>query len=119
MNNKKRGSFLGLGSGLFWGLDSTIIGVALNSVIMMTLGLSATLVSTAIHDGTSFFSLMGLIISKKKTKEFKRVLFSKSGLAIIAAALLGGPIGMGAYIISISYLGASMASSISAIYPAI
>lgn len=117
--DKKRGSFLGLGSGLFWGLDSTIIGVALNSVIMMTLGLSATLASTAIHDGTSFISLMTSIIAKKKIKEFKRVLFSKSGIAIVIAALLGGPIGMGAYIISISYLGASMASSVSAIYPAI
>ena len=117
--NKKRGSFLGLGSGLFWGLDSVVIGIALNSVVMMTLGFSATLASTAIHDGTSFISLMGSIISKKKVKEFKKVLFSKSGIAIIIAALLGGPIGMGAYIISISYLGASMASSISAIYPAI
>ncbi|UPU39627.1 hypothetical protein MX850_02420 [Erysipelothrix sp. Poltava] len=38
-------------------------------------------------------------------------------MIIAIAALLGGPIGMGAYILSINHLGPAISASISAIYP--
>lgn len=115
----KKGSIMGLVSGFFWGLDSVVLGLALAYPIMLGLGVSASLITTFIHDSFSFIVLLLIIFKLKKTDELKRVLKSKSGLAIIIAALLGGPIGMGAYILAINYLGSTLASSISAIYPAI
>lgn len=116
---KNNGKSLGLFSGLFWGLDSVLIGLILSSVVLVTLGDKASLVTTFLHDTASFITLFILLIVRKQNKDFFKVLFSKSGLAIIAAALLGGPIGMSAYILSIQYIGASLASSISAVYPII
>ena len=56
---------------------------------------------------------------KKQTKKVFKVAFSKKGLWIVAASLIGGPIGMTGYVLSISYMGSSIASIASAIYPAI
>ncbi len=116
---KNKGGLYGLASGLFWGLDSVVLGLALSSVILINLGSKASLITTFIHDGFSFFMLVLLLLKMNKVSEFLKVLKSKAGLAIMLAALLGGPIGMGAYILSINYLGSTLASSISAIYPAI
>lgn len=113
----KNGNLTGILSGVFWGLDSVLLGVVLSHVIFVSLGDNGSLYSTFIHDTTSFIVLLILILARGKFKDFKRVLFSKSGLIIICAGLLGGPIGMGSYIISIKYLGSSMAAGISAIYP--
>ncbi len=115
----KKGSIYGLLSGFFWGLDSVILGIALSYPIMTQMGIKSSLVTNFIHDTFSFVLLALLLIRLKKVQEFKRVLKSKSGLAIIVAALLGGPIGMAGYVISIKYLGSTLASSISAIYPAV
>lgn len=116
---QKQGSLYGLSSGFLWALDTVILGVALMSATMLPIGASGSLVATFVHDGVSFFVIVLLLLKMKHFKNFTSTLKSKSGLAIIAAALLGGPIGMGAYILSIRYIGASLASSISAIYPAI
>lgn len=116
---KNNGKLLGVSSGLFWGLDTVTIGIVLASVTVVTLGNNASLVTTFLHDTVSFISLFVLLLLRKQTKSFFKVLFSKSGLAIVGAALLGGPVGMSAYILSINYLGASLSSSISAIYPAL
>lgn len=113
----KNGSVIGLLSGVFWGLDSVLLGVVLSSVIFMSLGDNGSLYSTFIHDSASFVLLFVLIAVRGKIKDFTKVLFSKSGAIIACAALLGGPIGMGSYIISIKYLGSSMAAGISAVYP--
>lgn len=116
---KDNGKALGLLSGLFWGLDSVLIGLVLVSKTLLVLGNNASLYTTFLHDTFSFILLFLLIIKMRKLSEFKYVLFSKSGLSIIGAALLGGPIGMSAYILSINYIGASLSSSISAVYPII
>lgn len=115
----KKGSIYGLLSGFFWGFDSVVLGIALGFPLMLKLGVQSSLITTFIHDTFSFILLMILIFKLSKGKELVRVLKSKSGLAVIAAALLGGPIGMAGYIMSINYLGATLASSISAIYPAV
>lgn len=115
---QRKGSIYGLNSGLFWGMNSVMLGIVLSFSVMMGLGAKGPLIATFLHDGTSFLFLIILLMKLGKGKEFKRVLTSKAGLAIIAAALLGGPLGMGAYVLAINYLGAGLASGISAIYPA-
>lgn len=114
---RKNGSLIGLISGAFWGLDSVLLGVILATPLFIALGNNSSFYATLVHDSISFLFLLILIIIMKKFTEFKTVLFSKSGLAIIAAALLGGPIGMGAYVMSMQYIDASLASSFSAVYP--
>lgn len=116
---KNNGGLLGLLSGFFWGLDTVVLGVALSSVLIVSLGNSSSFVTTFLHDSISFLVLFILVLATGKFNEFCKVLFSKSGLTIIFAALLGGPIGMSAYIYAINQIGASLSSSISAIYPVI
>lgn len=116
---KTKGSFLGLTSGIFWGLNSVLIGLILIVPYVSKLGAVSSLIITLIHDFISFSILFILLIKMKQVKNMFKVLFSKSGLSIVSAALLGGPIGMGAYIVSIKYLGPTLASSGSAIYPAV
>lgn len=115
---QRKGSIYGLNSGLFWGLNSVMLGIVLLFSVMKGLGAKGSLIATFLHDGTSFMFLIILLIKMDKVVEFKRVLTSKAGLAIIVAALLGGPLGMGAYVLAINYLGAGLASGISSIYPA-
>lgn len=112
-----KGTVTGLFSGLFWGLDTVMIGVVLASAMFIAFGSNAPLISTFIHDGASFIFLLMLLIFQNQLKDFIKVLCSKSGLVIAIAALLGGPLGMGAYILSINHLGPAISASISAIYP--
>ncbi|MCG4457220.1 DMT family transporter [Erysipelothrix rhusiopathiae] len=114
---RNKGTITGLFSGLFWGLDTVMIGVVLASTMFLAFGSNAPLISTFIHDGASFLFLLILIVIQKQGNDLIRVLFSRSGMIIAIAALLGGPIGMGAYILSINHLGPAISASISAIYP--
>ena len=117
MKNKLLGIFTGIGSAAFWGLDTVLIAIVLSSKFLTDFGDNVSLVTTFIHDGVSFLMLVVLIGLTKKHRQFWRVLCSKSGLIIMSAALLGGPIGMGGYILSINALGPSLSSSFSALYP--
>jgi len=79
----------------------------------------APFVSTFLNDFFSSIYMFIYSVIKKQTKKVFKTTFSKAGLWIIAASLIGGPIGMTGYVLSISYMGASIASITSAIYPAI
>ena len=112
----KKPNLIGLGSGLFWGVSTVVLGLALATLNIDSN--SATLTTTFIHDLMSASMLVLLIILINKTKDLIKTIKSRSGLIIMGAALLGGPIGMGAYFIAINYLSPSIAASISALYPA-
>ncbi|HEY4537937.1 MAG TPA: DMT family transporter [Erysipelothrix sp.] len=116
MQNKNEGTLFGILSGLFWGLGTVVLGIALAQLVDQSY--QGSLSTTFIHDSFSFIILLIVLISTGRIVKFVKVVFSKSGLAIMSAALLGGPIGMGAYIIAIENLSPSLAASISAIYPA-
>ena len=112
----------GLTSGLFWAINSILLGIVMSSTsfILTTQAIFlAPFVSTFLND---FFSSIYMFIYsfiKRQTKIVAKTTFSKSGLWIILASLLGGPIGMTGYVLSINYMGSSLASISSAIYPAI
>ncbi|AWK13333.1 hypothetical protein CCS41_00610 [Candidatus Fukatsuia symbiotica] len=55
----------------------------------------------------------------RKKYSIKKVLLGRNTLIIVAAALLGGPIGMSCYLIAIQYIGVGYAAAISASYPAL
>lgn len=114
--NTRKGTLIGLNSGIFWGLSTVTLGLALNH--LNAFGNAGSLTATWVHDGTSAIIMILILIAMKKVGRVFQVLKTRSGAAIIMAALLGGPLGMGAYLLSINYLGPSIAASISAIYPA-
>jgi drug/metabolite transporter (DMT)-like permease len=114
--------FSGLASGFLWALNSVVLGIVMSMSPFISTEQAiflAPFISTFLND---FFSSMYMFIYsaiKKQTKKVFKITFSKAGLWIVIASLIGGPIGMTGYVLSISYMGSSIASVASAIYPAI
>ncbi|WP_313126516.1 DMT family transporter [Proteiniclasticum ruminis] len=114
--------FEGLSAGLLWGLDTVILGIALSRAPFLTTEQAIFLspfVSTFVHD---FFSSVWMLILMGVKKEFRnvlRALRSRSGKFIVLAALMGGPLGMTGYVLSIKYIGAAYTAIISSLFPAV
>ena len=114
--------FSGLMSGLLWALNSIALGIAMSMSPFVSTEQAiflAPFVATFLND---FFSSMYMLIMsaiKRQLKTTLKTVISKSGLWIVLASLIGGPIGMTGYVLSIKYMGSSIASVASAIYPAI
>lgn len=112
----------GLSAGIFWALDTVILGVALAMTPFVSDKQAiflAPFISTFLHD--AFSSIWMLIYSGVK-KEFKNVitaLKSPGGKFIVLGALLGGPVGMSCYVAAIRYIGPAYTAIISAMYPAL
>ena len=107
----------GFGAALTWALDTVILGIALaNPAFAATpqaIALAA-FTSTFLHDASSAvfsFAYMGI---RRKLGETWRTLRSKSGLVIVGAALIGGPIGMTGYVVAINNIGPAYTAAISA-----
>lgn len=109
-------------SGLLWALNSIALGIAMSMSPFVSTEQAiflAPFVATFLND---FFSSMYMLIMsaiKRQLKATLKTVISKSGLWIVIASLIGGPIGMTGYVLSIKYMGSSIASVASAIYPAI
>ncbi len=111
----------GFGAALTWALDTVILGIALaNPAFAATpqaIALAA-FTSTFLHDASSAvfsFAYMGI---RRKLGETWRTLRSKSGLVIVGAALIGGPVGMTGYVLAINNIGPAYTAAISAFFPA-
>ena len=111
----------GFGAALTWALDTVILGIALaNPAFAATpqaIALAA-FTSTFLHDASSAvfsFAYMGI---RRKLGKTWRTLRSKSGLVIVGAALIGGPIGMTGYVVAINNIGPAYTAAISAFFPA-
>ncbi len=112
----------GLLGGFFWGLNTVILGVALATSPFANTEQAiflAPFISTFIHD---FFSSLWMIVYmgiKKQSGAFLKALKTKSGKYIVLAAMVGGPIGMTGYVLSIKYIGAGYTAIISSLFPAV
>ncbi len=112
----------GLLSGLLWGLNTMVIGIALAMSPFLDTTQAIFLspfISTFIHDFFSSLWMLGYMGVKKQYKNVLRALKSRSGKFIVLAALIGGPIGMTGYVLSIKYIGASYTAIISSLFPAL
>ncbi|EMN5658624.1 DMT family transporter [Providencia rettgeri] len=111
---------IGLLSGIFWALDTLLLDKNISKIhIPDYLFILIPLLIALFHD---FFSSLWLLLNIQIKNEQKELLYSlkkKNSYIICLAALAGGPIGMSFYILSISYSNASIASTVSTIYPAI
>jgi drug/metabolite transporter (DMT)-like permease len=107
-------------SGVLWGADGVLLGVALGMTPFPAApGLSGPLVVAALHDlfGTGWILAFDGITGR--LRRLPRSLLTRHGLVLCAAAIIGGPVAMSAYLLGIKYAGAAYTLAIAAGYPAV
>ena len=112
----------GLFSGILWGLDTVVLGIALSMSPFIGTAEAlafAAIASSFLHDASCAIWLAIYMGIRGRLKDTLAALKTKSGLVVIAGALLGGPIGMTGYVIAINNIGAAYTAIISAFYPAL
>lgn len=108
----------GIGSGALWGLDTVILAIAL-ALNPFATDAHASLVSAALHDAVCALILLIFMAMRGRLKDTWRAVHTRSGRAVMVAALLGGPIGMSGYLLAIDQIGAGYTAIISTFYPAL
>ncbi|WP_307738798.1 EamA family transporter [uncultured Parolsenella sp.] len=111
----------GLGSGILWGLDTVILGIALGMgpyVGTAEAVAFAAIAGAFLHDAFCAIWLFARMALKGRLADTWRALRTRSGLVVVAGALLGGPIGMTGYVLAINNIGPAYTAIISAFYPA-
>ncbi|ATW28115.1 DMT family transporter [Candidatus Formimonas warabiya] len=125
LNFAKRGLVWGIISGATWGLDGVLLTIAgymapfwLDSYSLGVV-IVACLASAAMHDLFAGGWLVLYNLFTGRFAEYARTLKTRPGKIVMLAALFGGPIGMGGYLIGLNLCGVTYALSISACYPAL
>lgn len=112
----------GMMAGIFWALDTVILGIAMAKSSFVSTEQAiflAPFVSAFLHDAfSSIWAAVNNLI-KGNIKNVINLLKSKNGKIVMLAAVIGGPVGMTGYVLSINYLGPSIGAVASATFPAI
>ena len=114
--------FAGIIAGITWAVETIVLGIALAMSPFVSTERAiflAPFVSTFIHD---FFSAIWSLIwnaSRGNMGKVVKALKTKSGRFVVLAAIIGGPVGMTGYVLSVANMGASIGAVASAIFPAI
>ena len=118
--NPRKGYFAGIMSGATWGLDAVMLGVVMvlapfveNPVLLAAGGV----ICSALHDIIAAIWLYIYMGAKGRLKELGPAIKSRDGKFCSLGALLGGPLAMTTYTLSIAVGGAALTTSVSAIYP--
>ncbi len=114
--------FSGILAGVTWAVETIILGVALSMTPFVSTEqavLLAPFVSTFIHD--AFSAVWACIYNgiRGNLRGVIRALKTRSGRFVALAAVIGGPVGMTGYVLSVANMGASIGAVASAIFPAI
>lgn len=112
----------GIIAGATWALETVILGIALAMSPFCSTEQAiflAPFVSTFLHDACS--AIWSLIYNgvRGQLGNVWRAFKTKSGKWVVAAAVIGGPIGMTGYVMAVNYMGASVGAVASAVFPAI
>ncbi|MHB8073983.1 DMT family transporter [Desulfosporosinus fructosivorans] len=119
-NFARKGIFTGLFSGCTWGLNSVLLGLALALVPVMGGKAAIFAIPLAAACMNDFIAGLWLLFyngGAGRLQEIKRSLKTFPGLMVVVAALLGGPIANGGYLLGISMAGPAYALTITALYP--
>jgi len=113
--------FAGIIAGITWAIASYILTLATGAQVFSTETLIfVTFISTFIHDASSAVWATAYNGVRGNLGNVWRALTkTKSGKWVVVAALIGGPIGMTGYVMSLTYMGASVGAVASAVFPAI
>lgn len=114
-----KGIVNGLSSGIFWALDTILLGYVLLMGPFPNMIFLAPFLSTFLHDLFSSLWICLYLLITGQLKDLYLAMKTKNGLFIVLAALCGGPIGMSGYLLAIQYIGSAYTATISALYPAI
>ena len=112
----------GILAAVTWAMETLTIGAAMAMSPFVSTEQAiflAPFVSTFLHD---FFSAMWACFYngiRGNLANVIRALKTKSGKYVVLAAIIGGPVGMTGYVLSINNMGASVGAVASAIFPAI
>lgn len=112
----------GILAGVTWALETIILGLAMNMAPFISTEQAiflAPFVSTFLHDACSAIWATLYNLFRGNIKNVKKAFSTKSGKYVALAAVIGGPVGMTGYVMSINYMGASIGAVASAIFPAI
>lgn len=108
----------GVASGALWGLDTVILGIAL-FVIPFLDNPHAAIAGAGIHDLICALILLIFMGIRGRLRDTWAAARTRSGTAVMGAALLGGPLGMTGYLIAINNIGPGYTAIISTFYPAL
>lgn len=112
----------GIIAGITWALETLILGIALKMTPFISTEEAITLapfVSTFIHDGFSAIWATLYNSLRGNEGEVRKILKTQSGKFVILAAIIGGPVGMTGYVLTVNNLGPSIGAVASAIFPAV
>ncbi len=112
----------GILAGITWALETVVLGIALShfSAFSFTRILFlASFIATFLHDLCSALWMCAYNSARKNLKEVFGALKTKGGRLIMLAAVIGGPVGMTGYVMTVNYMGASIGAVASAVFPAI
>lgn len=112
----------GILAGVTWAVETIVLGIALAMspfVSTQQAVLLAPFVSTFLHD--AFSAIWACLFNgvRGKLPKVGRALKTKSGWFVALAAVIGGPVGMTGYVLSVANMGPSIGAVASAIFPAI
>lgn len=109
-------------AGITWALETVTLGTALAMSPFVSTEQAAFLapfVGTFLHD---LFSALWMLLFNTVRGEMRNALAAwktKSGLLVMLAAVIGGPVGMTGYVLAINAMGPSVGAVASAAYPAV
>ena len=114
--------FAGIVAGITWAIETIVLGIALAMSPFCSTEQAiflAPFVSTFIHDACSAIWATAYNGVRGNLKNVWRAFKTKSGKWVVAAAVIGGPVGMTGYVLAVNYMGASIGAVASAVFPAI
>lgn len=112
----------GILAGVTWAIETVVLGIALAMTPFVSTEQAiflAPFVSTFLHDFFSAIWSCAYNGVRGNLPNVIKALKTKSGKFVALAAVIGGPVGMTGYVLSVNYMGASIGAVASAIFPAI
>ena len=112
----------GILAAITWAMETLTIGIAMAMTPFVSTEqaiLLAPFVSTFLHDFFSAIWACAYNGIRGNLANVVKALKTKSGKFVILAAIIGGPVGMTGYVLSINNMGAAIGAVASAIFPAI
>lgn len=122
MTDRDKGIICGTTSGLSWGLNAVLIGLAMSYAPFLEhpiLLLAGTFVYCMLHDLVAALAMSTYITARGLWTNVLRALRSRDAIYCVLAALFGGPLAMSLYMMAIEHSGAALAAATTACYPLI
>ncbi len=118
--NTRLGYIYGLGSGLTWGLDTVLIGIAMAMAPFTEnplLVVGGTFICSMFHDTFAAFWMLIIMGFRGRLKDLCKSIKTRDGLFCVLGALFGGPLAMTFYMLAIAKGGPALTATVTACYP--